>query len=501
MGERQNLLKIWCGTGDATKFCTGTKEEPEEVQVPVIFDWDEDEPCFVGRQSAGCLLESDRFSSEGVYREILPKSEAPLQSVFRSLVREDSVSSALRMRLLAAAVASAVLTVVLILMAQRGAGFFFAWLVVGLPTFFSVAHVTPEGWLTLAAPLMVIGSHMVFSRPLEFKSQKTSLTGFTAWLSGGLLAVLAGTESVLVMVVATLGGALLSSLSRFERERTVQRSSSYSISGSEPPVWTWAVLLLALTLTALQLMQYTAIFQIFSSSRLNLLLVNFLLLPDFVIGFLGGSGWPIGFGDVPLPWTGTLVAVFAVVVYLRDWKSATGQFAKRLIGFGFVLFLFCVLALQVSTEEIFRSERSLVTSASPYVASIATLAALSRSRGFSLRTKVGLCISILAVASLYLRRVQQKYVSGLQDRSDSSLHCLWCQLEPREWWWNEWFPRALSPEATWAIGLIGLAGCLFLVCLGDVWTDSVHQRRKVLLATAVTLISTSFALRLTSPWL
>lgn len=494
--EREALLEVLCGSGKNEPQCRRSQEEPEELQVPAVLQFDE-EPCFTGGASASCLVKINRDAYEGFVPEEIPNTEALYNVVLRTVVGDDPVASAMRIRLLVAVFAAMLLTI--IFSDSRGAirNRIFLWFALTSPVILSkLVEVGAHGLVFLATLSCAVGSHFVltyWNRPRRlFRVSVISLIVFMA------TAFLVTSEEYGYLIVAT---ALIAA---FFTTRSLKcpgissiEQSSVSKSHERNHFWLPVAPLIVIAITVAELFGLK-ILSSENSERLQLFTSNLLSIPDFGLGLIGGTGWSIGLNDTPMPWTLSLVMLSALSVITSTWWKSVSLNGKNVLKLMLVGILASVYLQQSFAGDNFRSDPELTTTVAPFVLVTASTAAFTNSRVIKGRTLILSSGLLVAAMALSLRRNLQRFVVGLGENSDSSLHCLWCSIQPRNWWWDTWYPSVTGPQTTWIVGVLGTISAL---TASQMTLPARTNMRSMILWLTSAFVLLSMSVRIILPWI
>jgi len=196
---------------------------------------------------------------------------------------------------------------------------------------------------------------------------------------------------------------------------------------------------------------------------------NFLSLPDFLIGFIGGGTWNVAAHQrFVVPSIAILCCLVVLVsVVLTCWRNASSN-SRGVSVLVALSGIFWILAIHQANSYYIGKQIQ-----PRYLLPVFIAALLILGRDCTCRPSLQTSLLIAGMASvghaaLYYQHLR-RYVVGLREWTNDDLGCLACSLRPIEWWWS--WQRVPSPEVLWVTGSISFTFVAWFLVRPTAWTN------------------------------
>jgi len=445
------ITSIWCGTSEsvgATPYCQPDPNRPGFMIVPGLVA--EPERCFhvtvTGNWGSAACQEGVRnevFSTDRYSKGSYPKTYS---DVMRNFVSADVEKSVMQMRLFNSLLAAVTIILAFSINLRPLNDALLTWMIVVTPAAaYFIGSVHNSSWTLIGTTCFI------FAFTSLLRNRKVP----QIWIPASLL---------------VLFGVWLSSSSRPEGEYTLIVLAAIMLISEFPPkglkLSKKALIIVGATLTiatfVFQRVSWWGRTNIFNDQRImsekefphtanDLLLNNFLRLPDFFLSYFGSFG--LGFPQLSL---GSIVWLFSSQSFLLLIAFAIRKSHKThqiIFAFAFLFMSFAILYLsQTGLYEVAQeiSPRYFM----PLFIGIVVITANNKKSRYPISLVISVALMSTISNSLAIRDSIRRYVTGQDIYSTKSLN------NGREWWWN----FGPAPETVWLIGSLAFA-MLFAVII------------------------------------
>ena len=445
------LTSIWCGTSEsigATPYCQPDPNRPGFMIVPGLVA--EPEQCLhvsvTGNWGSAACQEGVRnevFSTDRYSRSGNPKTYS---DVMRNFVSADVEKSVMQMRLFNSLLAAVTIILAFSINLRPLNDALLTWMIVVTPAAaYFIGSVHNSSWTLIGTTCFIFA----FTSLLRYRKVPQ------IWIPALLVALFA---------------VWLTISSRPEGEYTLILLAAIMLISEFPPkglkLSKKALIIVGATLTIATFVYQHANWwgrvNIFNDQRImpekefphtanDLLLNNFLRLPDFFLSYFGSFG--LGFPQLSL---GSIVWLFSSQSFLLLIAFTIRKSHKThqiIFAFAFLFMSFAILYLsQTGLYEVANeiSPRYFM----PMFIGLIIIAANNKKDRYPISLVISVALMSTISNSLAIRDSIRRYVTGQDIYSVKSLN------NGREWWWQ----FGPEPETVWLIGTLAFAG-LFAVLI------------------------------------
>jgi len=387
--------------------------------------------------SAGCQSKklSTQWESVFTYESLNGYATYPgyFYSFFRYFVTENAEWSVLRIRLFNGMIAGLLIVLVVALRNFTSTDNRFGHAVLATlvpPLLFLIPSVNPMSWTLFGVPLMAVGLTNALDRklPIKFRVISMFLSAFA-----GVLALGARVEARIWLLTIAFC-VLVSKLPRTKRQvilPKVMRSQTLTLFSA------MLVAVFMIVLTSNTLGSFLAFGEpVEGPSRTWWLILtnNFITLPDFFIGFLGGGTWNVAADARFVTPSLTIVAYTTILscTVVALWRSASSESRTLVLSLTFALIVWTLVVHQANSYFIGK----IVQPRYLLPLFVAAILLLGRDIGPQISPRFRrISVSVMAVGhAVLLYQHLRRYVVGLREWENDDLGCVACALSPREWW-------------------------------------------------------------------